>query len=251
VTCGVSPSPLSPNDTVNPNCGIPVVKPVGPEDPTPASPRSELVGTFDAGGLQSISNVQITNGTVAIGNQSAPQGSDYDYLRFVPGQTGPLPINATRTQDAEQAGSPMYWSFDATDASGNTVHCHGVRTGPPVAGDDAYQTSYGTPLSVPAPGVLANDTSPDGVPLTAGAATDPPHGTVRVDPNGSFVYVPDPLFSGTDTFTYTANDGYGSATALVTITVAAPPPLVEGRCDKVTVSPFKKKIVNGHGCSLL
>ena len=38
---------------------------------------------------------------------------------------------------------------------------------PPVATDDAYSTDEDTPLTVATPGVLGNDTDPDGDPLKA------------------------------------------------------------------------------------
>ncbi|MCA1692741.1 MAG: hypothetical protein LC733_11290 [Actinobacteria bacterium] len=127
VTCGTNPPASPPSDTKIPVCGTPVVKPVGPSDPTPQTPRSELVGVFDAGGLQSITNVQVTNGTVQIGtfpnNDADPNN---DYLKFTPGQTGPLAVIGTRTATAETAGLPLVWSFDATDAAGNVAHCTGV-----------------------------------------------------------------------------------------------------------------------------
>jgi hypothetical protein len=118
VTCGTSPSPLSVKDTVPPACGTLVVEPTAPDNPTPKAPRTELIGVFDAGGLQSITNVQATNGTVQVG---LPNGAPY--LKFTPGQAGPLQVTATRTPDAEASNSPMSWSFDATDKAGNKTHC--------------------------------------------------------------------------------------------------------------------------------
>ena len=47
-----------------------------------------------------------------------------------------------------------------------------------VAADDAYATDQDVPLTVPAPGVLANDTNPSGGPLTAQLASEPAHGTL-------------------------------------------------------------------------
>lgn len=87
---------------------------------------------------------------------------------------------------------------------------------------DAYTASEGDPLTVAAPGVLANDTDAQGSPLTATHATEPAHGTVALAANGSFTYTPAAEFSGTDTFTYTANDGtLSSPPVTVTITVEA------------------------------
>jgi|GEM_PF-2580961 len=90
---------------------------------------------------------------------------------------------------------------------------------PPVAGDDTYFTPIGAPLTVDAPGVLANDTDANGDALTAGSATDPAGGTVVLNPDGSFTYTADAGFSGTDTFTYTATDPSGASdTAAVSVT---------------------------------
>jgi len=91
----------------------------------------------------------------------------------------------------------------------------------PLAADDSYTTDEDTTLVVPiATGVLANDTDPDGQPLTAVLATDPEHGTLDLAPDGSFTYTPDPNYSGDDAFTYKAADGIDeSNTATVAIAV--------------------------------
>ena len=91
---------------------------------------------------------------------------------------------------------------------------------PPAAASDAYTVNEDTPLAVAAPGVLGNDSDPDGNPITAVKLTDPAHGTVVLNSNGSFTYTPAPDYNGSDAFTYQASDGtLSSATATVTITV--------------------------------
>ena len=91
----------------------------------------------------------------------------------------------------------------------------------PQALNDAYSTAENTVLNVAAPGVLTNDTDIDSATLTAIKVSDPSHGTVTLNSNGSFVYTPQAGFSGTDSFTYKANDGsLDSNTATVTITVS-------------------------------
>jgi hypothetical protein len=92
----------------------------------------------------------------------------------------------------------------------------------PVAQNDTYSTDEDDPLTVAAPGVLANDNDPEGGPLTAVNASDPANGAVLLSENGSFIYTPDPNFFGTDGFTYSARDAAGNTTAAtVTINVAA------------------------------
>ncbi|MCA1683922.1 MAG: tandem-95 repeat protein [Actinobacteria bacterium] len=91
-----------------------------------------------------------------------------------------------------------------------------------VAVADNYTTTEDTPLTVDAPGLLANDTDPDSDPgnFRVDSVSDPAHGTVAlVGVSGSFTYTPDADFTGTDTFTYVLGDGQGgSDTGLVTIT---------------------------------
>jgi VCBS repeat-containing protein len=90
----------------------------------------------------------------------------------------------------------------------------------PVTQDDAYKTNEDTVLNIAAPGVLANDSDPDGDPLTATLLTGPAHGTLTVNPDGSFTYTPDKDYNGPDSFTYQADDGKGGVTpATVNITV--------------------------------
>ena len=61
----------------------------------------------------------------------------------------------------------------------------------PVAADDGpYATPEGSELTLPAPGVLANDTDADGDTLTASKVTDPAHGMLALAADGSFTYTP-------------------------------------------------------------
>jgi VCBS repeat-containing protein len=96
----------------------------------------------------------------------------------------------------------------------------GVPNQPPTADPDSYSTDYQTTLNVAAPGVLANDRDPENQILSAAPVTDPVHGTVTLNTNGSFTYTPASGFSGVDSFTYRAWDGQlYSAAAAATITV--------------------------------
>ena len=109
----------------------------------------------------------------------------------------------------------------ATDPDGNTSEfSRCFVNSPPAAQADSFATDEDTQLTVNAPGVLANDTDPNNDPLSAVEVSDPANGTMTLDPDGSFAYTPNAGFSGTDTFTYRANDGAAdSNTATVTITV--------------------------------
>ena len=99
-----------------------------------------------------------------------------------------------------------------------------VETVPPVAQDDSATIDAQRTLSVPAPGVLSNDLSPSGRPLTAELVRSVAHGTMILEANGAFSYQPTREFSGTDTFTYRTYDGpVRGNTATVTITVVPAP----------------------------
>jgi len=94
---------------------------------------------------------------------------------------------------------------------------------PPVAAADSYNGTQDTPLTINAPGVLANDTDADNDPLAAILVAPPAHGSVVLSANGGFSYTPAAGYSGGDSFTYKANDGKDdSAPATVTLTTAAP-----------------------------
>ena len=92
----------------------------------------------------------------------------------------------------------------------------------PVANDDSYSADEGVTLSVAAPGVLDNDSDPDNDALTAALVNGAVSGSVTLIGDGSFSYTPNTGFTGTDSFTYVANDGtVNSNAATVTITVTA------------------------------
>ncbi len=118
---------------------------------------------------------------------------------------------------------------------------------PPDAVDDSYATPVSTALVVPAAtGVLSNDTQGDGPALTASLLAAPANGQVTLNADGSFVYVPNAGFIGTDTFTYTASGGALSDTATVSIEVGdirapAPSPATSTPMSTTTASRTRPK----------
>ncbi|MGI9647614.1 MAG: tandem-95 repeat protein [Acidimicrobiia bacterium] len=107
----------------------------------------------------------------------------------------------------------------ATDTGTVTITVNNVPDAPDTQ-DDAYSTQRDTALVEPAPGVLANDSDYDGDPLAAALASPPGNGMVVLNPDGSFTYTPDPGFVGSDSFSYTADDGlHPPVAANVNITV--------------------------------
>lgn len=94
----------------------------------------------------------------------------------------------------------------------------------PVANADSYRTHEDTPLTVDAPGVLGNDTSVNGSPLSAVLGSNASNGTLTLNADGSFIYTPKAQFSGADSFTYQVNDGNASSNVVtVSLTVGIAP----------------------------
>ena len=156
----------------------------------------------------------IVSGTIAVGGASGGPAGDGVYRAIV-----------TAT---DPAGHSATAAFDWT-----------VSQAAPNATDDRATTVEDTPVTI---SVLANDTDPDGDPLTiVDAVAD--HGTVAIV-DGALVYTPAKDFTGTATISYMVGNPLGHrATATVTVTVtpandapvAAPVPAMSG-CDGQSVT---------------
>ncbi|MBA3679295.1 cadherin-like domain-containing protein [Candidatus Saccharibacteria bacterium] len=88
-----------------------------------------------------------------------------------------------------------------------------------VATNKSASAQQGQQLIVPATsGVMVGNTGQD---ITLTSYTQPTHGTVVVNPDGSYTYIPNNEFFANDNFTYTISDSLGNSTsATVTITIA-------------------------------
>ena len=118
----------------------------------------------------------------------------------------------------------------------------------PLAVNDAYTTLEDTPLTISASGVLANDSDPDANSITAVLLSNPPHGSLTLNADGSFIYTPAANFHGADSFTYRANDGDLSsaiATVNLTITSVNDPPIAQP--DNYTINEDTVLNVNAPG----
>ena len=93
-----------------------------------------------------------------------------------------------------------------------------AQAAPPVANNDNYATDENTILAIPPMGVLDNDI--DIMLLVAVKVTNPAHGMITLNLDGSFIYTPTTDYHGVDSFTYKAFNSIDySNTATVTITV--------------------------------
>lgn len=146
-----------------------------------------------------------------------------------------------------------------TSLVGDSIHAT------PLARNDAYTTVGNTLLEVgvpagAAPAVrvagssFANDANPTD-PSSFVSATQPTNGTVTFNADGTFTYLPNVGFTGTDTFTYTVRNNADSTltdTATITITVSDRVWYVNNAAaaggDGRSTSPFQTLApVNGAG----
>jgi hypothetical protein len=137
-----------------------------------------------------------------------------------------------------------YKASDGRSASPATAVLIAVHNAAPVAADDSYATGMNTKLVLSGPGVLANDTDPDGNALTAALVSRPSHGSVKLGLNGSLVYTPSKNFVGTDSFTYKASDG--AATSMATATIIVHPSPVAA-VDSYATSLNTQLVLSGAG----
>jgi VCBS repeat-containing protein len=116
-----------------------------------------------------------------------------------------------------------YESYDGIAYSAPTTV---TLTTNPVDMTQTYDTNHDTPLTVDsAEGVLLGAYDAEGDTLTAQLLSDPSHGTVTVNSDGSFTYTPATGYVGTDSFTFTASNGSqtaGTTTATLNVTNNTP-----------------------------
>ena len=91
---------------------------------------------------------------------------------------------------------------------------------PPNAINDSYTTSENVGLTtLTSTGVLHNDFDPNADPFTAAVVAQPTNGTLAFKADGTFVYIPNHNFVGTDSFTYQDTDSAGAVSNIATATI--------------------------------
>ncbi|MDB5290618.1 MAG: outer rane adhesin like protein [Phycisphaerales bacterium] len=107
------------------------------------------------------------------------------------------------------------------------------------AGRADYSVVHGHTLSIldaTHDGVLANDTDPNGLTLAVASHTNPSHGMLTLNSDGTFTYTANADFTGQDTFTYTATDGIGATGNTATVTINVTDQMPEASSDVVGLS---------------
>jgi len=173
-----------------------------------------------AGQLSSVSAVR---GVLA--NDGNPDQTELDAMLLDDVAHGELRLqpDGSFTYDPMGFTGVVSFRYQVVDAEGGqgTARVTLQVDAPPAVQPDRYEVVEDTPLRVAASGgLLANDTDAENGPLRVTLLTAPVHGTLELQPDGSFTYQPAPNFAGTDGFSYQAEDGdLASVPATVTLEV--------------------------------
>ncbi len=188
--------------------------------------------TFDCGPGRAIT-LNIT--------ETLPAGPDPDFSPWIRlfGPTGTLVASSAGALNASINANTTSTGLYTVVVADSNINRQGAAVGDyvltalgidicataPTSNNDSYSTPRNTSLVITAPGVLSNDSSNGGGPMTAVLVNSVASGTLTLSSNGGFVFTPENGFVGTRTFTYRAQNGSGPGNvATVTINVTAPPP---------------------------
>ncbi len=161
-----------------------------------------------------------------LANDSDPNGDPLTINGVSQPDNGDVVVNGddtlTYTPDAGFFGDDdfVYGACDPSglcDSATVTVTVEAPVNQAPAASDDAATTAQDQAVTI---AVLANDSDPDGDPISLDAVGQPANGSAAANPDGTVTYTPDPGFFGTDSFTYEISDDQGATdSATVTVTV--------------------------------
>ncbi|MFC1763664.1 Ig-like domain-containing protein, partial [Planctomycetota bacterium] len=115
-------------------------------------------------------------------------------------------------------------SNGATATATVTVTVSGIADNniAPIAVDDAFATHEDTLLLIAASTLLSNDSDADGDVLAIESLSQPAHGLLVDNDDGTYTYTPDADYNGSDSFSYVVSDGRGGGdSAVVNLTVAS------------------------------
>lgn len=193
-----------------------------------------------------------------LANDSDPDGDLLSISSVSQGAHGSVILNPDKstiyTPSSGFKGSDTF-TYSITDGHGGTASATVSLTilainHPPVAVNDSAEVFQGGTVSI---NVLANDSDPDGDALHIVSFTQTANGAVIDAGNGVLRYTPAPGFTGTDTFSYIAQDPSGATSAasvsitvksLITLHITSPLP---GEVINDTITLIEGSIVNRAG----
>ena len=176
-----------------------------------------------ADATNTLKNAAVTVNVLA--NDSDPNGYALSVQSVTPPSNGSTAIVGTNILYTPTTGFTgtdtfSYTCFDGHfDTASATVTVTVNQPSPPNLVNDTATTTQNTSVTIP---VLANDTDPYNLPLAIQSITQPTRGSAAIA-GTNVVYTPNNYWYGLDTFTYTADDGYGpNATATVSVSTPFP-----------------------------
>ena len=176
------------------------------------------IDTVNADGTYSFSNLPSNTSGLSL------------ILSTLPGQVGSLPPSATIGTSGWGNTTPLIRTGISTVTSNVASLDFGIYSYP-----DAINNQYATDSNVPVVSSVATNDFPSANPNNSwGVTTNPTHGSVSLNSNGSFTYTPNNNYSGNDTFFYSICDQYRCDTARVIIFITASAP--------VTLSSFTARV---------
>ena len=165
-------------------------------------------------------------------SQARPVGTSGEIeASFVPDEQGQWRVGAQFNENTVRSKVFMVQERDTTNHS-------------PVAINDAIITSEDVVVIINATG---NDFDLDGDRLSAILNDGPTAGTLTMNANGSYTYIPGANFSGADSLTYHANDGSANsnvATVSIAVNAVNDPPVADAGPDQ-NVSEESEVSLNG------
>ncbi len=213
---------------------------------TPANAPALASGTPRTIAVAGTCGVPANATSVAV-NATVTQPTGIGYLRLYATGPAPSPFSALNFAAGQTRGNNAVIQLSAageidalpTMPGTGTLHLvldvfgYFVDDAPPTAVDDAKTVAEdATATTID---VLANDTDPDGGPISVASVTQAANGTVAITGGGTAVtyqpsadYCNAPPGSSLDTFTYTLFPGGSSGTVTVTVTCVNDPPVVAG-----------------------
>ncbi|MFL2611196.1 MAG: Ig-like domain-containing protein [Flavobacteriaceae bacterium] len=221
-------------------------------DPPTGNP--DTISVVNGGTINTLNDGVTTS---VLSNDTDPEGDSLNAQLSNGPLNGSLTLNAngtfTYTHDGSATTTDVFY-YRPTDGffPGNTTTVTIFINNPANGVSDTVfvmESGTATTTSNGSTSVLANDSDPDGDPITAIKVTNPSRGTVTLNANGTFLYTHDGSNESSDSFTYSANDGkINSAPITVSINVTGTndPPVANNDTIIVDVGATATSLDNGQ-----
>jgi len=192
------------------------------------------IGVMDAYSVEFNTTLSVDALSGVLVNDSDPDGDVITAVLLGDASFGSLDLQRdgsfTYTPDTGYIGAD-HFTYEVSDGRSTsnpvmvTIYVNSSDNAAPVAKPDYYETILETTLTVDAAsGVLANDNDADGDSLSAVLLATTTQGSLTLNSDGSFTYIPKNDYTGPDHFTYEASDGLTlSNVAMVMIAVNPEP----------------------------